>query len=360
MIDTVSYQNRLVQKNERNYSLDILKFLASVAVVAIHVESNYRIGEFVPNTELWDISLIINLLSKWSVPVFFMCSGYFLLNDKKNYTYKEFLSKRIFKVLIPFLATPIIYNVYYQYSMGGVSIKGVLLNLAKHLLGYPSAVHLWFLYPLIGLYIFTPLLKGLLDKLDGKLVILAIISCTLVKTIIPFTDIVAQWQANYWRELPLFINAPTIYFILGGYLGRVELNKPMKISLYIVNIIIFCISVFLSFKIDFLYSRNLEVLLDISAINNLLMSLSLFIFFKDMKLKNLKESKLFRNIVKTLSDVNFGVFLWHPIFINIIKPYFVGGNKILMDIIVQIAAVYFITSVVVYIIKKIPIIRRIA
>ena len=79
-----------------------------------------------------------------------------------------------------------------------------------------------------------------------------------------------------------------------------------------------------------------------------------------MKLKNLKESKLFRNIVKTLSDVNFGVFLWHPIFINIIKPYFVGGNKILMDIIVQIAAVYFITSVVVYIIKKIPIIRRIA
>ena len=67
MIDTISYKDRLVQKNERNYSLDILKFLASIAVVAIHVESNYRIGEFVPNTQFPFLSTQIDesaILSK--------------------------------------------------------------------------------------------------------------------------------------------------------------------------------------------------------------------------------------------------------------------------------------------------------
>ena len=49
---------------KRDYSMDLLKFLASFGVVMIHVDSNFRQGEFVKNTTAWDLSLAINLLTK--------------------------------------------------------------------------------------------------------------------------------------------------------------------------------------------------------------------------------------------------------------------------------------------------------
>ena len=40
---------------KRDYSMDLLKFLASFGVVMIHVDANFRQGEFIKNTfhPLW-------------------------------------------------------------------------------------------------------------------------------------------------------------------------------------------------------------------------------------------------------------------------------------------------------------------
>ena len=359
-IDKYKIESEVVKKTQRKYSIDILKFLASIAVVLIHITSNYRPYEFMPNTGIWDVELGIYYLSKWSVPVFVMCSGYFLLNDKQELSYNEFIKKRLSKILIPFIAISMIFTLYYQNIGGNIDIKWAIVGLVKNILGYPASAHLWFLYPLIGVYLLTPLFKGLIEKIDVRIVISLSLILILAKTIAPFTDLITQDQYNYWRDVPLATNAFAIYFILGGYLGRVELKTIHKVVIYISTIVVGIIGFFAIYKLDILYNRNLEVLLDISSINNLLISISVFIFFKDIKKINNIKNRFIKFIFSTLSEINFGVFLFHPLFIDILKSYSNYTGNIIIDIFKQLLMVYATTGLFVFIIKRIPLLKKIA
>ncbi len=345
---------------QRDYSMDILKFLAGLGVVLIHVDANFRNTDFWPNTQAWDLSLAINLLTKWCIPVFIMISGYYVLNSKKEVTYREFLKKRFSKVLIPFFVWSLIYNLYYQYISSGISMKWTIFGLVKNVMGYPTAAPLWFLYPLMGLYLMTPIFKKIVAEVDGKMILILIGFAFIIRTVAPFTDMMMGGQMNYWKDIPLSNSAFGLYFIIGGYLGKTDINKNLKYLIYMITIVTFSICFVVTYKTPVLYDRSIEVFLDISAINNMLVCISLFLAYKDMKFAKLSNNKIFVNTVDFLSTVNFGVFLLHPIVIDIVKLKFFGlTGDLLTLILVQVIIVYFITSVIVYVMKKSPILKRI-
>ena len=91
-----------------------------------------------------------------------MISGYYVLNSKKEVTYREFLKKRFSKVLIPFLVESLIYNLYYQSISSGISMKWIIFGLVKNVMAYPTAA--------------------------------------------PFTDMMMVGQVNYWKCIPLSNN----------------------------------------------------------------------------------------------------------------------------------------------------------
>lgn len=348
-------------KRERNYGIDILKFIASIAIVLIHVDSNYRPYEFVPNTQLWNVSIAVNILTRWAIPIFIMASGYFLLNDNSYTTYKDFLKKRLSKILIPFIAVSMIFTIYYQYKSGTLSIKWIGVATIKSILGYPASAHLWFLYPLIGLYILTPIFKAIIDKIDIKMIIAIIGICILVRTIVPILDITQNmWESNYWREIPLGVNPFTLYFILGGYLGRHRLSKQKKHTIYIISVITLIISCVATYKVEFLYNRTVDIVADIGSINNLLASISIFIFMTELKFEKLKEINLFKKLIKILTEINFGVFLLHPIFIDLLLEKMMTYNQsIVVTMLTYTLIIYIITSITVYLIKRIPVLKQI-
>ena len=80
---------------ERNYAIDKMKFLCMVAVVCIHTNP---FGNK-------DIGLMINVLCRVAVPLFFISSGY-LLNSKFSY---EYVYKYFIKILKLFLSWIIFY-----------------------------------------------------------------------------------------------------------------------------------------------------------------------------------------------------------------------------------------------------------
>ena len=345
---------------KRDYSMDLLKFLASFGVVMIHVDANFRQGEFVKNTTAWDLSLAINLLTKWCIPIFIMISGYYLLNSSKEIDYNTFLKKRFKKVLLPFIVWSIIYNLYYQYISSGISIKGTALGLIKNILGYPTAAPLWFLYPLLGLYLMMPIFKGIVDKIDFKIIAIIIGFSIVIKTISPFTDMVLNGSMNYWNDVPIASSTFAIYFILGGYLGRISIPKNLRALLYVLTAIVFIGGFVATYKVPFIYDRSLEVTLDIGAINNMLLCISLFVMAQNMKFKKLSNSSIFTGFVGILSTVNFGVFLFHPIIIDLVKSKFLGiSGNLIWILLAQGIIVYVVTSIVVYIMKKIPLVKEI-
>lgn len=80
---------------ERNYAIDKMKFLCMIAVVCIHTNP---FGNK-------DIGLMINVLCRVAVPLFFISSGY-LLNSKFSY---EYVHKYFIKILKLFLSWVIFY-----------------------------------------------------------------------------------------------------------------------------------------------------------------------------------------------------------------------------------------------------------
>ncbi len=83
-------QNQLQQGNaKRNYNIDLLKFFACLAVIGLHtLRSNWDIELSAPNGVLY-------YLCGFAVPVFFTCSGYFILSKKEitaEYVIKKILS----------------------------------------------------------------------------------------------------------------------------------------------------------------------------------------------------------------------------------------------------------------------------
>ena len=143
---------------------------------------------------------------------------------------------------------------------------------------------------------------------------------------------------NYWNDVPIASSTFAIYFILGGYLGRINIPKNLRALLYVLTAIVFIGGFVATYKVPFIYDRSLEVTLDIGAINNM----------------------IFTGFVGILSTVNFGVFLFHPIIIDLVKSKFLGiSGNLIWILLAQGIIVYVVTSIVVYIMKKIPLVKEI-
>lgn len=76
------------------YYMDILNIMATMAVLWLHT-SEYAF-EYNPQDPNWYISLIIQVVFIWAVPIFFMISGANLLNYRDRYDTKTFFKKECF------------------------------------------------------------------------------------------------------------------------------------------------------------------------------------------------------------------------------------------------------------------------
>jgi surface polysaccharide O-acyltransferase-like enzyme len=135
-----------------------IRLAALYAIIIVHSSAPLlmQYGK-VPAADWWSAN-ILNSLSRFGVPVFLMVTGALLL--QKEYDTVDFLKKRITRVVAPFLFWSLIYVWYSWYNeeitFGGdawANVKQVL-----HLLKNGTSYHLWYVYMLIGLYFFIPVI----------------------------------------------------------------------------------------------------------------------------------------------------------------------------------------------------------
>ena len=123
-----------------------LRAAATIAVIFIH-SSSYLTGSFGQISQsYWMISIVINTLVRWAVPVFVMLTGSFVLANYNNQP-RPFFIKAFKKIIIPFLIWSMLYLLYYNWeALLGNSITNSqkwALILDKMVTG--TAVHLWYI-----------------------------------------------------------------------------------------------------------------------------------------------------------------------------------------------------------------------
>lgn len=164
---TSSNSNRL-----NNY--DALRIISTVAVIFIHV--NWQFFWTKAATPSMNVNYIvessINIIARFSVPAFVMISGAFNLKNKRNEEFANFYKKTSWKVVIPFIGVVLL---LFAFDVLKAKLNGTwMLAAAKtswNGIRVGNYYNLWFMYMLVGLYLFTPFIIKLRNTVSEKVYI---------------------------------------------------------------------------------------------------------------------------------------------------------------------------------------------
>ncbi|MDQ7056969.1 MAG: acyltransferase family protein [Ghiorsea sp.] len=247
------------------------------------------------------------------------------------------------------IITPILFwSFFFAFIWGALKsmIGGAELRLDTALSAIISGqpyYHMWFLYMIIGLYFITPYLRMIvaqasvseLSLLTGGLFILAAINGAEA---VYFTQPFTNWFLMY------------IPYFFAGYLIRHSQYNPPKLFLWTG---LLTSALFSSLGSYFFASGYFYGYLSVTTIS---MSIAV------MYLLKLWQAPLFSaNIAKSLASLSFGVYLIHPVILEVIHYH--GHESIQFHPALSIpalASVTFLISLIgAWFIYKLPFIKRI-
>ncbi|WP_026510186.1 acyltransferase [Butyrivibrio sp. LC3010] len=153
--------------SQRKIIFDYIRVISCIGIISLHAT-----GERVDPE-----GIVLQILSRISLPMFVVLSGALALSSKKEEGYIQYYLQRCIKILIPYF----IYNALYvgYFNLGHTiaeipskeSIKIFLRNIPLSMkLGLESyqSTHLWFMLMIMGFYIVAPFLKKGLSAFDQK------------------------------------------------------------------------------------------------------------------------------------------------------------------------------------------------
>lgn len=214
--------------NDRLFNIDLLKIICCISVIIIHVSANYINDIKNYKNEMFYINLL-NSITRFAVPCFIMISGYFAISNRKKDNYITFYKKKVKTIIIPMIIFTLIYFVtsilclasgIYRRSLGSV-----LIALITGKLEY----HMWYLYMMVFIYLITPILWKVKDKIgEGNFknvgIILLIIS-------IPFA-LTSTHKFSYDIGYSIYFLG---YYIVGYSIAKKTTNKSnTKFWLYLI------------------------------------------------------------------------------------------------------------------------------
>ncbi|MBQ1209496.1 MAG: acyltransferase [Bacteroidales bacterium] len=214
--------------------LDYVRVFACFLVMLVHAAENYygaASGElagpqsFLQNEadRLW-VS-VYDGFSRMAVPLFMIVSAFLLVPMKKEQTAWQFYRSRFKRILPPMLFFMVIYSTL-PLLWGQIDKATALTDLSRLPLNFPSlAGHLWFMYPLFGVYLFTPMISPWLEKASAKEERFFIL-LFLISTCIPYLN---RWFGEVWGQC--FWNEYHMLWNFAGYLGYVVLAHYIRVHL---------------------------------------------------------------------------------------------------------------------------------
>ncbi|MBP2032208.1 surface polysaccharide O-acyltransferase-like enzyme [Clostridium algifaecis] len=235
------------------------------------------------------------------------------MKNDKNISLKYLFKKRIPRVLIPFLVWNIIYIIAYCRVKGGHSIIREFIASIFSTRGY--AEHLWYLYALIAIYLILPIVRCFISRTNKALINYALLIWTFFSIFMPFIhQFIPKVQFANYADLNILAGYLG-YFILGYKLANSK-RTFNTISLVILFIIGWMITAIGGYEYQNLLGNKNIFFQDFLTPNVVVMSITLFIFIKQLLQKHKLSAKI-KPIILNLSYLSFGIYLVHFLFRNV-------------------------------------------
>ncbi|WP_148476530.1 acyltransferase [Parabacteroides johnsonii] len=320
--------------------LDVVRFVAMFTVVCCHSTDpfNFYPGELPANIDqikFWGAAY--GSFLRPCVPLFVMITGALLLPVKGDTS--VFYKKRISRVFWPFLIWSVLYNLFpwitgllglspevildfFPYSGEEVARQSLGISLryiAEIPLNFSIVdVHMWYIYLLIGLYLYLPIFSAWVEKASEKAKLWFLLAWG-VSTLLPYYyQFVSPyvWGGCSWNSFNMlyYFAGFNGYLLLGHYLRNHDwsLNKIL-----LVGIPMFLVGYAVTF-FGFRYVTTLpeysEELLELfftyCSLNVVMMTIPVFLLAKKVDVRSEKVKSLLAN----LTTCGFGIYMVHYFF----------------------------------------------
>jgi len=335
------------QKNQHIVWLDVVRFIAMFTVVCCHCTDPFN---FYPGTapnigeiKLW--GAIYGSVLRPCVPLFVMITGALLLPVRGDAS--TFYKKRIPRVFYPFLIWSVLYNLFpwitgllglnpqiildfFPYAGEEVMQQSFSVSL-EYILMIPFnfsilAVHMWYIYLLIGLYLYLPVFSAWVEKASerAKLMFLLAWGGTLL---LPYYY---QFVSNYlwgtcsWNSFGMLYAFAGFngYLLLGHYLKNLEWSLKKTLAIGIPMFAAGYAVTFLGFRhitaLPEYTDEMLELFFTYCSLNVVMMTIPVFMLAKKVKVNSERMKKALAN----LTVCGFGIYMIHY--------FFTGPSVVLM------------------------------
>lgn len=298
---------------------DILRIVATLFVIVVHITSG-KVDTIPVTDQSWGFFNIFHGLSRWCVPVFFMLSGMVFLNPKHFINAKTLFFKYIFRITCALVCWGILYGFFMILTGESSFTLSKFYLIPRSILFGPPYYHLWYLYSIIALYVFTPVLRILIAHMQRKHIEYYLMLFFILSVFIPCVNhylmlINPKYRISF--GIPE-LNGYAGYFIAGYYFSRYDLSPKLKYALYISALVLsltaLCVT---SFQSE-LEHKPVRYLYGYSVPNVTLAAFALFVAFKSV-LKNRLFSSRISSVIMYISSLTFGIFLIHPMFLKILS-----------------------------------------
>lgn len=326
--------------------LDRLRVLSAYAVVALHVCAFYVTGAPVGSGVWWAANSIDSAL-RWCVPFFVMITGALLVPKlEQGIAARDFYRRRAV-LLVPFvfwIAAYLAYHTLVKTALLGEPYD-VLAAIAA-LWHQPPHYHLWYLYMIVPLLLFAPVLARLRPRGAWAFLLLALpaaiwfwqLSGDVPRTplLLRFLEFMGYLLAGYW----LFAMRPCARSMFA--IAAIALAV---VSAALVAFLTYqhCQQSVCSFSPYYDYHGPLVVVL----------SLSLFAVL--LRLMPRSHSR----VIAFINPLALGIYLIHPVFVDVAFYVLPAAQAPLMALPLMMLLVAALSTAAAYAISRIPYLRRV-
>ena len=335
------------QKNQHIVWLDVVRFIAMFTVVCCHCTDPFN---FYPGTapnigeiKLW--GAIYGSVLRPCVPLFVMITGALLLPVRGDAS--TFYKKRIPRVFYPFLIWSVLYNLFpwitgllglnpqiildfFPYAGEDVMQQSFSVSL-EYILMIPFnfsilAVHMWYIYLLIGLYLYLPVFSAWVEKASERAKLMFLLAWGVTLLLPYYYQFVSNylWGTCSWNSFGMLYAFAGFngYLLLGHYLKNLEWSLKKTLAIGIPMFAAGYAVTFLGFRhitaLPEYTDEMLELFFTYCSLNVVMMTIPVFMLAKKVKVNSERMKKALAN----LTVCGFGIYMIHY--------FFTGPSVVLM------------------------------
>lgn len=329
-------ENHQLSQPQRIVWVDLLRFIAIFMVICIHCSDPFNVSpEARSNPEFNYWGGLYGSFLRPCVPLFVMITGLLLLPVKLSLG--DFYKKRLLRIAVPFLVWSVLYNLFpwitgvlglpptiiadvfaYASPDASQSLGDAMKNMAMIPLQFNVyTVPMWYMYMLIGLYLYMPFFSAWVEKatVSQKKVFLGIWALTLS---LPYAYTFFSnelFGLCAWNSFGTFYYFAGFngYLLLGHYLAkdvkRWSLPKTLAVSLplFVIGYVV----TYLGFKSmtanPDCTEQEMELFFLYCSPNVVLMTIAVFLMVRRVKFTSPRWVSAFANITKC----GLGIYLVH-------------------------------------------------